>query len=84
MKSGSLPGNPDDLVAIGVTKISEIRAIWASARREALVRALRYAGNIAVSYFITTAGHSSFDPETDTRLRTLINELPPMIPVETD
>src|SRR5207302_4861809 len=29
----SLPGNPDDLVAIGVTKISEISAIWALARR---------------------------------------------------
>src|ERR1700730_18438862 len=32
-RSGSLPGNPDDLVAIGVTKISEISAIWALARR---------------------------------------------------
>jgi proline iminopeptidase len=50
---------------------------------EALVRALRNACNNAVSYFITTAGHSSFDPKTDTRLRTLINELPPMIPPET-
>ena len=36
---------------------------------EALVRALRDAGNNAVSYFITTAGHTSFEPETDTRLR---------------
>jgi hypothetical protein len=26
--SGSLPSNPDELVAIGVTKISEISAIW--------------------------------------------------------
>jgi hypothetical protein len=26
--------------------------------------------NNAVSYFITTAGHSSFETETDTRLRT--------------
>jgi hypothetical protein len=84
MKSGSLPGNPDDLVAIGVTKISEIRAIWASARREALVRALRNAGNNAVSYFITMAGHASFEPETDARLRTIANELPPMTPTETD
>ena len=47
---------------------------------EALVRALRSAGNNTVNYFITTAGHSSFEPETDTRLRTLMNELPPMTP----
>src|SRR5205814_10326298 len=30
---GSLPGNPDELVTIGVTKISEISAIWALAGR---------------------------------------------------
>jgi proline iminopeptidase len=45
---------------------------------EALVRALRDAGNNAVTYFITTAGHSSLEPETDTRLRTLMNELLPI------
>ena len=45
---------------------------------EALVRALRDAGNNAVNYFITTAGHSSFEAETDTRLRTIMNELPSM------
>ena len=50
---------------------------------EALVRALRDAGNNAVSYFIATAGHSSFEPETDTRLRTIMNELPPMTSPET-
>jgi proline iminopeptidase len=50
---------------------------------EALVRALRNAGNNAVNFFITTAGHSSFEPETDTRLCTIMNELPPMIPPET-
>ena len=50
---------------------------------EALVRALRDAGNNAVNYFITTAGHSSFEPETDVRLRTIMNELPPMTPPET-
>src|SRR6516165_9469470 len=50
---------------------------------EALVRALRDAGNNAVSYFVTTAGHSSFEPETDTRLRTIVNELPPMTSPET-
>ena len=50
---------------------------------EALVRALRSAGNNGVNYFITTAGHSSFEPETDTRLRTIMNELPPMTPPET-
>ena len=36
-----------------------------------------------VSYFITTAGHSSFEPETDTRLRTIMNELPPITSSET-
>ena len=41
------------------------------------------AGNSRVNYFITTAGHSSFEPETDTRLRTIMNELPPMNPPET-
>ena len=50
---------------------------------EALVRALRYAGNNAVNYFITTAGHSSFESETNTRLRLIMNELPPMTPLET-
>jgi proline iminopeptidase len=45
---------------------------------EALVRALRSVGNDAVSYFITTAGHSGFETETDARLRTIINDLPPM------
>lgn len=49
---------------------------------EALVRALRSAGNNAVNYFITAAGHSSLEPETDTRLRTIMNELPPMTPPE--
>jgi proline iminopeptidase len=49
---------------------------------EALVRALRRAGNNAVNYFITTAGHSSFEPETDARLRTIMNELPLMTPPE--
>jgi hypothetical protein len=47
------------------------------------VRALRSAGNNAVNYFITTAGHSSFEPETDTKLRTIMNELPTMTPPET-
>ena len=50
---------------------------------EALVRALRDADNNAVNYLITTAGHSSFEPETDTRLRTIMNELPPMTSPET-
>jgi proline iminopeptidase len=47
---------------------------------EALVSALRGAGNDAVSYFITTAGHSGFDRETDSRLCTIMNELP-LIPI---
>jgi len=47
------------------------------------VRALRDAGNSAVNYLITTAGHSSFEPETDTRLRTIMSDLPPMTLPET-
>jgi proline iminopeptidase len=50
---------------------------------EALVRALRATGNNAVNYFITTAGHSGFEPETDTRLREILNELSPMTSPET-
>ena len=50
---------------------------------EALVLAMRGAGNNAVNYFITTAGHSSFEPETDNRLRAIMNELPPMTLSET-
>src|SRR5246500_2468599 len=50
---------------------------------ETLARALRDAGNNAVTYSITTAGHSSLEPETDTRLRTIMNELPPMTSPET-
>jgi len=33
IRSGALPSNPDELVTIGVAKISEISAIWALARR---------------------------------------------------
>jgi proline iminopeptidase len=50
---------------------------------EALVRALHDVGNNVVNYFITTVGHSSFEAETDTRLRTIMNELPPMTSPET-
>jgi hypothetical protein len=42
---------------------------------EALVRALRDAGNSEVHYFITTAGHSSLEPETDSRLRAIMDDL---------
>jgi proline iminopeptidase len=44
---------------------------------EALVRALRGAGSSEVHYFITTAGHSSLEPETDSRLRAIMDDLPP-------
>jgi proline iminopeptidase len=47
---------------------------------EALVRALRDAGNNEVRYFITTAGHSSLEPETESRLCTIMDDLPPLIP----
>jgi proline iminopeptidase len=49
---------------------------------EALVQALRGAGNGTVNYFITTAGHSSFERETDSRLRTIMNDLPRMTAAE--
>jgi proline iminopeptidase len=47
---------------------------------EALVRSLRDTGNNNVNYFITTAGHSSMEPETESRLCTIMNDLPPMNP----
>jgi proline iminopeptidase len=49
---------------------------------EALVRSLRAVGNNDVSYFITTAGHSSLEPETNSRLCTIMNDLPPMTPFD--
>ncbi|HWB48471.1 MAG TPA: alpha/beta fold hydrolase [Stellaceae bacterium] len=49
---------------------------------EALVRALRAVGNKAVHYFITTAGHSSLEPETDSRLCAIMDGLPPMNPFD--
>ena len=49
---------------------------------EALVRALRAAGNNEVNYFITMAGHSSLEPETDFKLCAIMNDLPPMSPFD--
>ena len=49
---------------------------------EAVVRALRAFGNPDLSYFITTAGHSSLEPETESRLCTIMNDLPPMSPFD--
>lgn len=43
---------------------------------EALVRALHDAGNNEVHYFITTAGHSSLESETESRLCTIMDDLP--------
>jgi proline iminopeptidase len=49
---------------------------------EALVRSLRAMGNEDVNYFITTAGHSSLESETESRLCTIMNDLPPMSPFD--
>jgi proline iminopeptidase len=49
---------------------------------EALARSLQATGNNDVNYFITTAGHSSLEPETDSRLCTIMNDLPPMSPFD--
>ena len=49
---------------------------------EALVRALRAVGNNDVYYFITTAGHSSLEPETDARLCAIMDDLPLMNPFD--
>ena len=49
---------------------------------EALVRALRAVGNNEVNYFITTAGHGSLEPETDSKLCEIMNDLPPMSPFD--
>ena len=49
---------------------------------ETLVRSLGTIGNNDVNYFVTTAGHSSLEPETASRLCTIMNELPPMSPFD--
>ena len=49
---------------------------------EALVRALRVIGNTDLNYFITTAGHISLEPETESRLCTVMDDLPPMSPFD--
>jgi proline iminopeptidase len=49
---------------------------------EALVRSLRAVGNNDVNYFITIAGHSSLEPETNSRLCTIMDELPAMSPFD--
>jgi proline iminopeptidase len=49
---------------------------------EALVRALRAVGNNEVNYFITTAGHGSLEPETDSKSCAIMNDLPPMSPFD--
>ena len=49
---------------------------------EVLVRSLRAIGNGNVNYFITTAGHSSLEQETNSRLCTIMNDLPPMNPFD--
>ena len=49
---------------------------------EALVRALRAVGNTDLNYFITTPGHSSLEPEIESRLCTIMNDLPPMSPFD--
>jgi proline iminopeptidase len=49
---------------------------------EALVRSLRAVGNADVTYFITTAGHSSLEPENNSRLCGIMNELPRMNPFD--
>jgi hypothetical protein len=43
---------------------------------------VRTVGNNEVNYFITTAGHSSLEPETDSRLCTIMNDLQPMSPFD--
>jgi len=49
---------------------------------EAVVRALRAAGNGEVHYVITTAGHGSLEPETDAALCSIMDALPPMTPFD--
>jgi hypothetical protein len=46
------------------------------------VRSLRGVGNNDVNYFITSAGHSSLEPETDSRLCMIMNDLPPISPFD--
>jgi hypothetical protein len=42
------------------------------------LRALRAVGNNEVNYFTTMAGHGSLEPETDSKLCAIMNDLPPM------
>jgi proline iminopeptidase len=49
---------------------------------EALVRALRAVGNNEVNYFITMARHGSLEPETDSKLCAIMNDLPLMSPFD--
>ena len=49
---------------------------------EALVWALRAVGNNEVNYFITTAGHGSLEPETDSKLCAIMNDLPRINPFD--
>jgi len=44
---------------------------------EALARPLRTVGNNDVNYFITTAGHSSLEPETEFKLCTIMDDFLP-------
>jgi len=46
------------------------------------VRALRTVGNNEVNYIITTAGHGSLEPETDSKLCAIMNDLPPISPFD--
>ena len=49
---------------------------------EALVRALRAVGNNEVNYFITAAGHGSLEPETESKLCAIMNNLPRISPFD--
>lgn len=46
------------------------------------MRALRAVGNNEVNYFITAAGHSSLEPETNSKLCGIMNNLAPMSPFD--
>jgi hypothetical protein len=51
-------------------------------RAEILDREIRRYCTQRQGDFITTAGHSSLEPETESRLCTIMNDLPPMSPFD--
>jgi len=75
-------GNSRTTTVLGSGPPSISSVVARSSLAEALVRALRAVGNNEVNYFITIAGHSSLEPETDSKLCAIMNDLPSISPFD--